>query len=109
LHFESASACTAAHFATIDWLVGTGFDVNGEQYSGGAYLVSAAIGKDKEMFAFLLSRGADPAFVPSLRAERERPPTVLEMLERLAAGALGNNPQDIALWREMLSLASNRP
>jgi hypothetical protein len=48
----AAGACHVAHFATIDWLVRAGFDLNGEKHGGGAYLMSAVISKDKEMFAF---------------------------------------------------------
>jgi hypothetical protein len=96
--------CKSAMADSIDWLLSNGVNVNPE--GGCGYLRDiASTSLDVEMFAFLLSRGADP----SIQCPRKDKPstTVLEELELFLSWLdEGEFPDVEAAYLEMIEMTN---
>ena len=101
---NQVAKCKSAIVDSIDWLLGNGVNINPE--GGCGYLRDiASTSLDVEMFAFLLSRGADP----SIQCPRKDEPstTVLEDLERFLSWLDdGEFPDTEAKYLKMIEMTN---
>ena len=111
------AVCEEKTYAAIDWMIEAGTNLNPPGECG--YLPSTVLSMDEEMFAFLLSRGADPehlcppastTFGPGTEDLIDtKPKTVAQLLEALLDDYTDEERQTVvAGWTRMLqSVTSN--
>ena len=108
--------CSRAYFASIDWLLDTGVDIDGGQ--GGTVLSRTILELNEEMYYFLLSRGADPGYrPPQAFAYRNASPELEALVDTTPRSAIerlelylseldeAESPDLAAAWRRMLGRA----
>lgn len=118
LNEEQAEQCRQTYYSAIDWMLDNEADIDAGQLSKTLALTIQEL--NEEMFYFLLSRGADPHYVPPqiaayANADEELkalvdtvPKSAAELLElHMARLDKREFPDTVAAWKRMLLRANN--